>query len=213
MDPQFQRSFIPKKPIAATASVSSSTISLFSLLSTILFIVVLALSGGVFFYQGLLQKQIAADKDSLDRAKGAFEPDLINQIIRLDSRIEIGKNLLASHVAVTPFFNFLSSVTLKSVRFRDFSFIYLAPDKVSVTMHGQAQSYASVALENDLLNAQKQLSGTLLSDMSLDSAGTVSFSVTTTVNPNLLTYANSIASAAPAQQSNSTGTSSNSQSQ
>jgi hypothetical protein len=206
MDPQFQRSFIPKKPITATPQVSSSTISLFSLLSTILFIIVLALAGGVFFYNNLLQKQIDTDKTSLDRAKGAFEPDLINQIIRLDSRIEIGKQLVNSHIAVTPLFNFLSTVTLKSVRFSDFTFTYLAADKILVSMKGQAQSYAAVALESDKLNAQKQLKNTLLSDMTLEPQGTVSFSVITTIDPTLLSYSASIA---PTGVTASTGTTTN----
>lgn len=192
MDPQLQRSFIPKKPMTATAQRAPSSINLFSLLATVIFIIALALSGGVFFYHNLLQKQIDSDKTSLDRAKGEFEPDLINQIVRLDSRIEISKKLLASHIAVTPFFNFLSSVTLKSVRFKDFNFSYLAPDKIIVSMKGQAQSYASVALQSDILNAQpKYLKNTLLADMALEPAGTVSFSVTTTVDPSLLSYASS----------------------
>lgn len=193
MDPQFQRSFIPKKPITAAPQASSSSISLFSLLSTILFIVVIALAGGVFFYHNLLQKQLDTDRASLERAKGAFEPDTINEIIRLDSRIEIGKQLLNSHVAVTPFFNFLSTVTLKSVRFRDFAFTYLAPDKVLVSMKGQASSYAAVALQSDLLNQQKQLKNNLLTDMALEPTGLVSFSLSTTIDPSLLTYSSSIA--------------------
>lgn len=196
MDPRFQTSFIPKKPISAVPSRAPSAVNLFSLLAAVIFIVALALSGGVYFYRGVLQKQIDASSVSLDRAKAAFEPDTINQIIRLDTRIETGKKLLASHISVTPFFDFLSSVTLKTVRFKDFSFSYPAPDKIAVSMKGQAISYAAVALESDLLNQQKRLKNTLLSDMSLEPAGTVSFSVSTVVDPSLLSYTPSAPSAA-----------------
>ncbi len=199
MDPQFRTSFIPKKPITATASRTTSTISLLALLAIVLFIITIALSGGVFFYQKILDQQITADKASLDRAKGAFEPDIINQILRLDTRLNTGKQLLASHLAVTPFFAFLSSVTLKTVRFRDFNFADAGPGKIDVVMKGQATSYAAVALESDLLNSQKKLSNTQISDLSLDPTGTVSFSVSTVLDPSLVTYADQI-SASPVQQ-------------
>lgn len=196
MDPQFRTSFIPKKPITAVASKPTSTVSLFALLSTVLFIVAVALSGGVFFYQGLIAKQIDADKASLDRARGAFDPDLINRIVRLDSRIENGKKLVSSHVAVTPLFDLLSRMTLPSVRFREFSFQYLAPDKIQVIMKGQAQSYTAVALESDTINGQKAFKNTVFSDMSLDPQGTVSFNAVTTIDQSLLTYSSTLFSAA-----------------
>lgn len=195
MDPQFKTSFIPKKPIVAQAvgRSASSSINLFSLLATTLFIVTIALSGGVFFYKNLLAKQISADKVTLERAKGAFEPQLIEQIIRLDTRIETSKKLLAGHLAVTPFFDFLSTVTLGTVRFKDFSFSYLAPDKIGIEMKGQAQNYSSVALESDLLNSQKYLKDTIVGDMALEPTGAVSFKVTSTIDPNLISYSAALA--------------------
>lgn len=192
MDPQFQRSFIPKKPITVTSTRVPSTVNLFALVAIVLFIVCLGLSGAVFFYNNLLAKQIEDNKASLDRAKGAFEPELIQQIIRRDTRIETAKSLLEGHISVTPLFDYLSTVTLKSVRFRDFNFSYLASDKIQITMRAQGQSYAAVALESDLLNSQKNLHNTILSGMSLDPAGTVSFSVSTTIDPGIFSYATSV---------------------
>jgi hypothetical protein len=176
----------------ATPGRAASSISLFALLSTVIFIVAVALSGGVFFYKGILAKQITDDKATLDRARAAFEPQLVDQIIRLDSRIETSKTLLKNHVAVTPFFDLLSSITLRSVRFKDFSFNFLAPDKIQVAMKGQAQSYAAVALQSDVFSAQKAISNTLLSDLSLDQTGAVTFNVSTSVDPNIVSYKNSV---------------------
>ena len=188
MDPRFQTSFIPKKPIVANTGRSSAPINLFSLLSTIIFIAALALSGGVFFYKNLVTKEIAQNKATLERAKGAFDPELIQKIIRLDNRIETSKQLLSSHLAVTPIFDFISSITLKTVRFKDFNFAYLAPDKIQVSMRGQAQSYSSVALQSDVLSSQKLLKNTIVSDMALEAAGTVGFNVSTIIDPSLLSY-------------------------
>ncbi len=188
MDPRFQTSFIPKKPVIAATGKVATPISLFSLIATIFFIVGLVLTGGMFFYKQLVLKQIEASKEELDDAKGAFEPEVIKDLVRLDSRLTAGNSLLENHVAVTPLFDFLSSVTLRSVRFKDFTFTYLASDKIQVQMKGQAQNYASVALQADLLSEQTSLTDTVLSDMTLEPAGTISFNVTTTVNPSLVSY-------------------------
>ncbi|MEK7596779.1 MAG: hypothetical protein AAB450_01555 [Patescibacteria group bacterium] len=195
MDPQFKTSFIPKKPIVAPAGGYSapSTINLFSLLAMTLFIIALVLSGAVFFYKSLLAKQIESNKATLERAKGAFDPELIERIIRLDTRIETSKKLLADHLAISPFFDFLSTVTLHTVRFKDFSFSYLSKNKIKVEMKGQAESYASIALESDLLNSQKYLKDTIVSDMALEPSGLVSFKVEATIDPSLVSYSATIA--------------------
>lgn len=188
MDPKFQTSFIPKKPIVAGTARSSGPINLFSLLGTVLFVAALALSAGVFFYQKLLVKQIEQSQVSLERAKDDFDPETINEIIRFDTRIETGKKLIASHVAVTPFFDYLSSITLRTVRFRDFNFTYLGPDNILVEMKGLAQGYATVALQSDLLNEQKLLKDPIIGDMSLESTGNISFGVSAKVDPSLFSY-------------------------
>jgi hypothetical protein len=193
MESHFQTSFIPKKPVMATSpSRSKAPINLFSLIATIFFIAALALSGGVFFYKGLIIKQIEENKAALEAAKTAYDPEAIQELIRLDSRLEAGKNLLNSHVAVTPLFNFLSSVTLKSIRFKDFTFTYLASDKIQVAMKGQAQNYTSIALQSDLFNEQKNLKNTSFGDLALDPSGSITFSVSTTIDPGLTSYASTI---------------------
>ena len=198
MDPKFQTSFIPKKPITAGNDRSSGPINLFSLVGTVLFVAALALSGGVFFYQKLLVKQIEANKGSLERAKDDFDPDTINEIIRFDTRIETSKKLLSSHIAATPFFDYLSTITLRSVRFRDFSFTYLGKDNILVEMKGLAQGYAAVALQSDLLNEQKFLKDTVIGDMSLESTGNVAFSVSTKVDPSIFSYEKILGAGTPA---------------
>jgi hypothetical protein len=192
MDPRFQTSFIPKKPIVAQArTVAPSSINLITLIATVLFIGVIALAGAAFFYKGLLVKQIEADKATLDRARDAFDPKLIAQIVRLDTRIETARKLMASHIAVNPLFEFISSITLQSVRFKDFSFSYAGADKIQVSMTGQARNYASVALQSDELYKQKTLQNVTVSDMTLDQSGIISFKVSALVDSKLLSYSNS----------------------
>ncbi len=195
MDSQFKTSFIPKKPIVAPAGGyrTPSTVNLFSLLAITLFVVVIVLSGAVFLYKNLLAKQIQSNKVTLERAKDAFDPELIEKIVRLDTRIETSKKLLSSHTALSPFFDLLSEITLNTVRFKDFSFSYQAKDKIKVEMNGQAESYASIALQSDLIGSQKYFGDTIVSDMALEPSGLVSFKIEMTVDPILVSYASVIA--------------------
>ncbi len=189
MDPRFQTSFIPKKPIVSVPGGSPKTINLFALLATVLFIGTIILAGGVFFYKGYLEKGLEQDIKNLEEARKEDDPNLIQMVIRLDSRIETADKLINSHVAVSPFFNYLSTITLKSVRFRDFSFAYLDKNTVTVSLAGEAQGYEAVALQSDLLVKQKELSNVIIGDLSLKDNGRVEFSVTANVEPKLLSYA------------------------
>lgn len=192
MDPRFQSSFIPKKPIIAQQSSIPSTINLFALIATVIFMLALASSAGAFFYKKLLVTQIEDRETSFVRAQEAFEPALIQQVTRLDSRIETSKKLLASHVAVTPLFEAISRDTLRTVRFRDFSYTYASPNQITLQMKGQAQNYASVALQSDMFNSRTYLKNLAIGDMTLEPSGTVAFSVSATVDASLLSYSRSL---------------------
>ena len=111
MDPRFQTSFIPKKPLVGGASTPSKTINLFALIATLIFIATLTLAVGVFFYNRLVIGQINENKATLERAKGAFEPDLINKIVRLDDRIGVAEGLLNEHLATSYFFDIIERAT------------------------------------------------------------------------------------------------------
>ncbi len=199
MDPRFQTSFIPKKPIVAQSSVRTpANINLFALIATVIFVTTLAVGGAAFFYERVLAKQIESDKASLERARGAFDPELIAQIVRFDTRIETARKLIEQHVSVGPLFQFVADITLPSVRFNNFEFSYLSPEEVEVSMTGQAKSYASVALQSDVLNDQKNLTEVTVGDMDLGNAGDISFSVTGKVNPALLRYSSTLTQIQPA---------------
>jgi hypothetical protein len=189
MDPRFQTSFIPKKPIVSAPGGGPKSINFFALLATVIFVGSLLLTGGVFFYKSYLEKGLKEDQAKLEAARKDDDPNLIKKVIRLDSRIETSEKLIASHIAVSPFFNYLSTITLRSVRFKDFDFSYLNKDNITVSLAGEAQGYEAVALQSDLLVEQEELSNVIIGDLALRDNGRVEFSVNATVKPALLSYA------------------------
>lgn len=198
MDPRFQTSFIPKKPIVAQSRVRTpANINLFALIATVIFVSTLAVGGAAFFYERVLTKQIESDQKSLELARGAFDPELIAQIVRFDTRIETARKLLDSHISVNPLFQFVADVTIPSVRFSDLDFEYLGPEDVTVSMTGQARNYTAVALQSDVLNDQKNFTEVTIGDMNLDGAGNIGFSVSGKLNPDLLLYSKTLTQVQP----------------
>ena len=214
MDPRFQTSFIPKKPIVSVPGGGPKTINLFALLATVLFVGTILLAGGVYFYKSYLVKGLEEDKKSLEEARKEDDPNLIKTVIRLDSRIETSEKLIDSHIAVSPFFGYLSGITLKTVRFKDFDFAYLGKKNVTISLTGEAQGYEAVALQSDLLFEQEELSEVSIGDLSLGDDGKVGFSVTAILDADLLSYAAMYkedpkpagSKQAPAQNTKATGT-------
>lgn len=185
MDPQAGASFIPKRPLVETRRGSSGLI--FSL-ALLLFIASIAAAGAVFAYQGYLNSAITAKDESLKRAEGAFDPDAIETLVRTDRRIEEVQKLLGGHTAPSAVFALLGELTLSSVRFNTFGFTRNEDGTASITLMGIADSFSSVALQSDQFGASKHLSDVVFSEITINSAGSVSFTVDAVVSAATLSY-------------------------
>lgn len=190
MAEQFQTSFIPKKtfdvgpaPKAATSSVSA----IISFVAVILLVLSIVSAAGVFLYERFLLTSIKNKEETLERAKSAFEPELIRQLSRIDAKFTIGEELLDSHTAPSGLLDLLEDVTLETVRFTSFS--YLSDSEgLHLTMQGEARSFASVALQSDELGRNRSLRDTAFSGLTLDERGNVQFTVSAIVDPTLVSY-------------------------
>lgn len=195
MDPNFQTSFIPKKPLAEERVVSQRPVSLYVFIATIIFFASLASAGGVYFYRASLLKSVDAMKATLDSDRGAFQPDLIKQLQTLDKRINSANELVTNHVAISPIFAVLSKNTLKTVQFTKFS--YTSPNatsSVTVNMSGRAQNYNAIALESDQLSTDVRIHDPVFSNISLDQAsGNVTFDLTFSVDSDLVRFVSHLA--------------------
>jgi hypothetical protein len=190
MEPKFQSSFIPKGPLAASSSISSSPVrsrGLFSTVATIIFTLSVILSIGVFGYKHYLNYRIDKMGADLEAARQEVESDITHELIRLDSRIVSTRNLLSNHVVVGPLFDFLEGSTLRSVRFNDFKFSNTSKG-IELTMTGQARGYSSLALQADVFNRSVYLKNPIFSNLDLDDEGNVIFSFKANIDPTLVAY-------------------------
>jgi hypothetical protein len=156
-------------------------------ISIFLFFVVILGAGGSFFYKQVLVKDLISKQDDLSKAKNRFEPGRINILKTLDIRLNAAREVLLKHVAVSPIFQALETITLKTLRFTKFSYV-LNGDKVDVTMKGQAIGYRSIALQADLLSKNKNFIDPVFSNLTLDNKGNVLFDLVFSVDRTFVDY-------------------------
>ncbi len=200
-DIKFQTSFIPKKPVADLQKRRGS-LSLFTLVSVIVFLITLGVAGWVYLEKSILTKQIADEQTVIETNRSGLVTDsvTIEDLIRLDSRINVANALLANHVAVSPIFNFLQARTLQNIRFTNFHFSSLSTDVsgqtgVTIQMSGQAQNFRMVASQADEFGKPEWkniIKEPAISSLNLNADGSVSFVFTAFIVPDYILYKNAL---------------------
>ena len=190
MEQKLQTSFIPKAPIAVLPQRRG--IGLLFLASLILFLLSAILAGGAFAYQQYFANQSATESAQFAQAAQQFQPSTIQTLQRLDERINASKALLAAHISAPSLFSALSAATLSTVSFSDFK---MAPDGnngFAVVLQGEAQSYQALALESDALSSSGVFTAPVFSNVSLDTAGQVTFTLSASVPESSLLYSSAL---------------------
>ena len=194
MEPNFQTSFIPKKPIIEERATSSRPIGIFLVAALFLLFAIAIASGGMYFYQGALTKNITQMQADLNLAKDRFEPARIAELKVLDKRLRASSTILSKHIAISPIFEALQDVTLKTVRYTNFNYTFgVDPNaKVLVKINGTAVGYRSVALQSDFFTKNKNIIDPVFSNLVLDDKGNVQFNLDFSVDPTLIDYTQTI---------------------
>lgn len=189
MDKSFQTSFIPKKPLTIESSSSGGSMSLLSFISIVMIVGTLLALGGVFLYKGYLVQQKTSAESSLIASRGRFEPNTIKLLEVFDKRTNVSKQLLSSHVVMSPFFDTLANLTVPSIQYTKFS-IETGEKTTSVTMSGVARDYQYIALQAQTFNNAPgfYFKNVVFSDLVKDKKGSVTFKVSFDVDPALFSY-------------------------
>jgi len=197
MEPNFQTSFIPKKPIVEKRAKPARSVGVFAIISIFILFTILLTSVGLYFYKSSLEKSLSEKGDTLISARNRFEPAKITELKLLDKRLRASSKVLAGHVAITPIFQALQDITMKTVRFTKFSYDTGSSKSgantsnsktITVKMSGQAVGYRSVALQSDLLAKNKNFIDPVFSNLSLDDKGNVLFDLEFSVDPSFVNY-------------------------
>lgn len=196
MEPQFQNTFIPKKPGSAVGT-GIPTLNrevrrpkhhnVFVSISFLIFLVVALIAGAVFGYQQYLLRQIQVVKAGIERDIIAMQDDFLDRMLILDSRLKSAKEILSTHVVATPIFSIIQELTLPSVQFTEFAYDH-QPNGVTLNLKGRAVNYAAVTLQSDLFAESPYFVDPIFYDLDADDSGRVEFAFRTQIHPDFITY-------------------------
>lgn len=190
MEPKFQSSFIPKGPVASSGNPApdrSRGKNLLGLIASVIFVLAVVLSLGVFGYNSYLSYRISQTGGEIETARAQVDSDAIHELIRLESRISSTETLLDSHIVLSPLFDFLEDSTLQSVRFLEFDYNN-TNEGMQLVIAGEARGYSAVALQSEEFTDSQYFKNLVFSDLRLNEAGNVAFSLRTDIDPSMLSF-------------------------
>ena len=199
METKFQTSFIPKKPLISDQKISSSRgagTSIFMFVAIIIFIA--SIAGAVFsvLWKNVLNKSQESYKVQLAESEKRFNVSLIEELKKANTKIDLSKQLLKNHLAVSELFSIIGRLTIEGVRFMSYDFTAPSKDSdgIKISMRGIGNSFSAIAFQSDVFGqsqkygTNKILKNPVLSDLALDANGNVGFTFTTVINPGDILY-------------------------
>jgi hypothetical protein len=193
METKFQSTFIPRGPMApvsaATLKRGSKKSGLFGFLAFLIFALSILITVGVYGYEKYQVSHIAKMGQELEAARQSLEADALNQVMRLNTRIESTQKIVDAHTAMSPLFDFLEANTVKTLRFTEFRYDQ-SQGGIKLNLKGQARGYSALALQAELFNKSKYIKNPVFTDLRLDEKGNVNFSFTADLDKGIISYKN-----------------------
>ncbi len=194
MDQTINTSFIPKKTLHEEPRAHKQPVNILIFLGTIIFFIALAALVGVYFWKVSIQGNIDKLDAQIKANQAKVNMDQVAQIQKLDNRLNAAGTLIENHQLITPIFQALQMLTLKTIQYTRFSFeINEQTKQMLVSMSGRsAGGYTPIALQADLFKSESALHDPFFSNLSLDDRGRVNFDLTMVVDPDFLSYTKSV---------------------
>jgi hypothetical protein len=118
---------------------------------------------------------------------------VIEDLIRLDNRLNAGRKILERHVAPSAIFAFLSTQTLERVRFTSFDYSAGDSGEALLELTGETDTFSTIALQSDQFGGSKALRDVIFSDIIISAeTGRVTFSVSAKADSSLLSFTNNL---------------------
>lgn len=188
-------SFIPKGSLVREESFLERRRprSAIGFIAGIAFVSTIGAYGGLYYYNGILNQEIATKTIEIKSAQKEFsDASEVSEAKVFRARADLVRELLNAHTVASPVFAFLSKNTTESILYDRFSF-KKGPDGSTLELSGEAPTYAALAYQADVFRSQtKELLGFSVRDVSLTKFGTVTFTLAMVFVPDYLLYTNSL---------------------
>lgn len=193
METKFQTSFIPKKPLVSDQRIITNNggTSILMVIASILFLI--SVAGAIFtvVWINVLNKDREGYTKGLADMESKFPIADIENLRKINAKIDLSKQLLKNHLAIEEIFSIVSQLTTEEVRFNSFSFSAPAKDTdgINITLSGVAKNYFAIAFQSDVFGSSdkygsnKILKNPVVSGVNEQENGTISFGFSATLNP------------------------------
>lgn len=175
MEPSIPTSFIPKKPQEEkeTYTYKSRNVGILSFLTFIIVVGTGLAFGAVYLYEKQLTAQKTKLEQSITEAKNGIGTEFVTDMKTLDTRINGVKELIKNHIVVTPIFRALEQTALRSVQYKDFSYIISTDQNTKKSIlvadiSGTARNYSSIALQSDAFSSNSLIKNPVFSNLTVD---------------------------------------------
>jgi hypothetical protein len=188
MAADFQSSFIPKGPVVQQQAFSKKKLGLSGVLVILTLVVSLLGAGGVYAYKSILNTDIQNLETQLVEAEKNLDTKSINEMAQFEKKTKVIDDIIKKHQVISNFLTTLSSSTVSTIQFTEFSYANIKEDELSVSLHGKAADYSSVALQENVFYQNKYFKTIDFSGLTLADDGKVSFDVKMSVDPQISVY-------------------------
>lgn len=152
MAPKPRSSFIPKQtPTTATISVKSKRrLNILNLLTSGVFVLAIAASGGVYFYkENVVQERLNEEKKLLASEKDKFDKDGIAEVREFDRRLKAARLLLSQHISPSKVLDSFEVSTMQNVQFTEFAFEQRPSSGITISARGGTEEFSTLLLQDE----------------------------------------------------------------
>ena len=148
-----------------------------------IFILALALSGGLFLYNRVLDEQVTVAEEDLEARRAEFSDATVNQLIALDRRLSSIRILISQHIFPSNILTLVERLTHPRVSFS--SFLH-STDSRKIDLRGDAASYSILARQIGLFESSPNIDKVEFGGLSLGEKGLVNFKMSVIFKPEFL---------------------------
>lgn len=162
--------------------VGRKSFGIFMVLGFLILAVSIAALVGILLYKQFLADGVQAAKTELRDLEAGFDQAQIEEWTSTARSIDLAKETLKNHAYISNIFSFLERNTLPDVRFTTFSF---DSNSNTVRLGAQAKSYAALAQQKGILEADPVIENLAIGNFRLTPKGGVDFDLEVTFNSSI----------------------------
>jgi hypothetical protein len=189
LTPNIPTSFVPRAGAIGERHISADFGTALSFIAYILFVLVVFLAIGIFFYGRILTGTIQSKNAELAKAEAAIDPATVEGFVKLRDRLTESKSLLAAHFAPSGFFAALEAVIPASVRFTGLHLAIDANNVATVEGAGVAKNFNALSAASTAFATDGRIKDVIFSKMTINRLdNSVSFNFSATLDPSLTAF-------------------------